>query len=568
MTGRIFRRWLPALLLVILNGNAAPGADTWVPAPELKALADTTGLAAELAHHFQKHEIQRQQDRTMALMRCGAWVGMETLEDPDPDAMVEYLWVRGFMRKANLIKIMLGENLAEELAKTGQGMDEAIAMDPSSLVLVLSRASLAGLWGERWRALGLYRRANGLVAAREQRGEKIPEPWVLEALLGELGTAYQLGLWDEAAIPLERGLEISPRNPAFKVFRGLLLAETGQGAQAMSHAIRMPALEFRQRTSNSSGFRKRPQGFANQWIKSRVFFQEGNFDGARHALGNLESEWHQRRMPFRRLYWENVGLTMEMVGDGEMIRAYERVPVTLRGLLPVHRKSRGPLILDYPHLAVPYYLNAERWPLGGSPFGYLAELMDRMATAGAENDPLLELLALDQVRTMRARGIPEGLCRAFRGRIYFLRGNTPAALRDLQLAHDWLQSEQKSDGGTSYLLGLAYLLSEQPKKARFHLTEALQLDPENPRVMGHLGVALGRSGAADDALEILNRALALDPGRAESWFNRGVLHFQEARWEQSRQDLERARQLSPDDPRIIMQLQKIQIARRASRSEP
>ena len=69
-----------------------------------------------------------------------------------------------------------------------------------------------------------------------------------------------------------------------------------------------------------------------------------------------------------------------------------------------------------------------------------------------------------------------------------------------------------------------------------HARAALGADPLSANAMQGLALRLYRSGAVDDALDYLNRAIEADPDYSILYENRGSLFLNEARFEEARAD--------------------------------
>jgi len=63
-----------------------------------------------------------------------------------------------------------------------------------------------------------------------------------------------------------------------------------------------------------------------------------------------------------------------------------------------------------------------------------------------------------------------------------------------------------------------------------------------------------QSGRTDVALEEARQALATDPTYADAWHLRGLVYLAMKEWDRARSDLDRARELKPDDPDILHNL--------------
>jgi len=87
----------------------------------------------------------------------------------------------------------------------------------------------------------------------------------------------------------------------------------------------------------------------------------------------------------------------------------------------------------------------------------------------------------------------------------------------------------------------------QVSKALPLITELLLSEPESAKLWRHKGLALGRMGKHDEALECFERALRLDPEFFSAWYHKGVALMELQRYEESVAPYEMARKLIPTD---------------------
>jgi Tfp pilus assembly protein PilF len=77
--------------------------------------------------------------------------------------------------------------------------------------------------------------------------------------------------------------------------------------------------------------------------------------------------------------------------------------------------------------------------------------------------------------------------------------------------------------------GLAYLATNEPRKAEFDFDQAIRHDPRNVRAWFNRGVALSMQGRYRDAAESYALALKIDPKHEPSRRNReAVLRMMES----------------------------------------
>ena len=101
--------------------------------------------------------------------------------------------------------------------------------------------------------------------------------------------------------------------------------------------------------------------------------------------------------------------------------------------------------------------------------------------------------------------------------------------------------------------GSAWTLAGEPDRAFAAATMALTLAPDDPALMLDRALALGATGRYAEALEDLDRAVALDPSRADAWLLRGAAKRQLGRVEDAERDVARALSLAPDNAEALLE---------------
>lgn len=77
-------------------------------------------------------------------------------------------------------------------------------------------------------------------------------------------------------------------------------------------------------------------------------------------------------------------------------------------------------------------------------------------------------------------------------------------------------------------------------------TEAIILEPEEPRSYFNRGIVYIKMGEHDKAIDDCNKVIALDPGYAEAYNNRGWAYFQKGLFDRAIQDCNQALLLDPN----------------------
>ncbi len=152
-----------------------------------------------------------------------------------------------------------------------------------------------------------------------------------------------------------------------------------------------------------------------------------------------------------------------------------------------------------------------------------------------------------------------------RGLVFASVGKSDRALKDLKRASEKLTRLGQTDIEVEATLGHLYLDKENQAMALQHLNAAVHLDPEVASVWRDLGLALIMSDQPKEAESALTRALDLDPDSATSWYNRGLLYLHRNDYPRATADLEKAAVLAPDNQEVIKLLQQAQLLERQKR---
>ncbi|MDP9033898.1 MAG: tetratricopeptide repeat protein [Myxococcota bacterium] len=107
-------------------------------------------------------------------------------------------------------------------------------------------------------------------------------------------------------------------------------------------------------------------------------------------------------------------------------------------------------------------------------------------------------------------------------------------------------------------LGTALLGTQDLERALSELRRAVQLDPQRAAFHQNLGYALQQAGQVARAIAEYREALRLDPKLVSAWINLATaLARDPSTRREARDALERARSLSPDDPRVKPNLEEL-----------
>jgi len=563
----------PVFLLifwVVLPADRLKAQDSgeFLPDPSLQqptfllSLVDTTNFANEVWDFQNQIPSIRQSQSHQAREDSDTWLHQYYQKEDKEKASVLSALLQAHYSRITSLGLAKGVSYSDIMAKCRRSLTLCSQRDPTSIVLRFALGNLDYFRGDKYAALAHFRQAAFLLSWKKEVELEVPRHLKLAVWSQLAWSCRELALWDEAMMAIDSGLAIKKSYPSLLLVKGLVLAGSGRGAEAMSFAVRMPPLKYRHTSSNSMGFRRRANNFGNRWIKSQVLLYEGDFSGAVHVLGDLEAE-KSHRLPFIHQFWTDVGLVHELAGDDRAVGMYSEWKNYFFYFMPTRIGTLEAVVLDYPHKDVPFITCENNYYLAGSPFGFLADQMNRMAEAPLEAErEEARLRALGMVQVLFRRGVPAGLCHAFRGRILMLGGATNSAGPDLRAAHAAFEAAGKLDSGTNLLLGLVEMLGGNSNRAEILFREALADAPNQTSLWKNLAIACSRNGQVELALEAMDRALELDSDSSAAWYNRGVINFNQGHFDEALVDLEKAWSLDPGNQRISTLLQRVANSRR------
>jgi len=124
------------------------------------------------------------------------------------------------------------------------------------------------------------------------------------------------------------------------------------------------------------------------------------------------------------------------------------------------------------------------------------------------------------------------------------------------------QPEPRIEAEVHNALGYLWLKMDDLERARGHLTQAIDLEPELAVAYYNLGQLAQREGHANLAERHFKNALSLDPGHVESHVELGFLHLQHKEQEEAQQRFETALELDLHEPQAHLGLSKLAQQRR------
>jgi arylsulfatase A-like enzyme/cytochrome c-type biogenesis protein CcmH/NrfG len=160
-------------------------------------------------------------------------------------------------------------------------------------------------------------------------------------------------------------------------------------------------------------------------------------------------------------------------------------------------------------------------------FGYLSGFKQEKKSRYGREDDLKTLLPLQNM-LLQAK------------RLFFDREYSKvASLCEKVLA------QRPEDAGSIILLSDALVKMNQMKKAVGIIRDGLVLVPQNMELKVRLGGLLADSDASEQALELLNEVLRLQPQRSDAWIFLGIAHFRRGEFGKALAAYEKALALEP-----------------------
>ncbi len=553
------------LLAACASRNTYTVATAIDPEPTAAAAADdTTRFAGMLAVHGQLPADDQAAARAEAEMIAASWRDFEREAREEFDSHFRQ-W---FYRENPVTMDHLGIGLPNAIFD----LQEATGVDPS--------------FAEAWGALGrLTLEAGDLASARryldnarmaaraEAAAGRPVDPAVQLRICRDRAWALRdLALWDEGLVAADEGLALRRGDPELTLIKGLLLADAGRYDEAVQLAARMPALEYPRYDFIYRGFKQQTSAFANNWIRAQALLVRGQVDDAYWMLGDLDLYAYRGLLPFAPRYWRDAGLIAELHGDPKASLYYAVGYVTrpYQNFYPVSGHNVAPQVLDLPDARMPVFLGfGLRYYVAGSPLVYVGTQLNSMAMAYGQTARLQAGgRALQMLDVLQRRNVRPDLCHAWRGRIFYSGEDYGLARAELDTARAAFGAVGRVDATTSLLLGLIAMRDERWTDAETVLAEAAAADTTSALAWRSLGVSHVRAGHPETAARAMDRALQLDRFAVAGWYNRGLLRLQRQEFPGAVHDLERARQLDPENREVQRLLQMAAAGHRAQGGDP
>lgn len=535
------------------------------PTEQLNPKEIPTGSFEEvLLAHLALPEAEKEEIRQKAEAELKNWRRFETEARQYKDAGLRHWFYPDFY--------LISDNWGVGLGNSITALKEATAMDPSYAEGWLALGRLCAVAGDMPTAKGYLDKARRVALARQTDKYPVDHDQWLEIYRQRAWALRDLALWEEGLAAVHEGLTFHRGDPDLVLIKGLLLAGAGRREEAMSLAIRMKPFSYPKHDIFHYGIREQTSDYANRWIKSQALMADGDYELARHVLGELNSYPYRRFLPHQQRFWNDVGLVAELSGDEQAGNYYAIgfISSGYWGYFPWMANNLEPLVLDSPAPEIPIFTSyGGRFHIGGSPLAFAAHQMNMMnfAIHAKQRDFAAgrAKLALD---IAEKRNIRPDIVRAMRGRIYFAHDELELARKDLEAAHEEFTENRQVDSGTSLLLGMMNMTEGGHEQAIPFLLEAVEKDPQLAVGWRSLGVSLVHLGRPTEAAYAMDQALLLEPNSVSGLYNRGLLHLQNRQFDLATADLDRAFKLDPENHEVQRLLQMAAANFRAEGGQP
>lgn len=373
---------------------------------------------------------------------------------------------------------------------------------------------------------------------------------------------HRLGRGSEGLALMEALREASGPGPLpAQVVYGLLLGDCGRFQEANDVALDVGPVEIPNlHLYSDTNFNWKKASYVERWIQANAWLGVGETALARHALGPLF--FLRTALPFKFDYWQDVGLICDLDGDYEEARtAYATACTAKMPLMPFldwDAFTTPPVIDGAPDVRVPVFSAYQDRLLSGSQFSLGVQLMSECSLAADDSVRNRKGRAADRLFTICiARGVRPTLSRALRGHVrYFLR-DFPDAEPDLRRACDELALRDADDPATLLILGTLLFEDGRPQEAVDFLQRTVAVAPDLAGGWRNLGAALAETRRDDEALAAMDRAIELEPGSSRGWHNRGCFYAAHGDPVRASVDLGVALRLAPGEPATIAMAQRV-----------
>ena len=223
----------------------------------------------------------------------------------------------------------------------------------------------------------------------------------------------------------------------------------------------------------------------------------------------------------------HLGLARIAMDKGDLKEAERQLDTALK-MAPMYREARALRADVYRRMGDKEKAEAE--------FGNLAGLEDRLDLA----DPVYY--------EMVEEGISSFWCQV-RGNNYLKKGELNKAEEEFKKALEYQPNEASHTS-----LGYVYQRQKRYEAAMDHYEQALALSPDHLGALNNMAVIYYDLGDLDQAEQVIDRALKIDPESAESWLNHGTFAKKRKNYHEAAESFQKGMNLAPGDMRFVYQL--------------
>jgi len=517
-----------------------------------------------LTRHLDLPEEEQQDLHDKALAHLEELEQFKMEARQSKDASLRHWYYRGVQLDRSTYGVGLGNSITN--------LKIATTADPSFAEAWCDLGHLCAVAGDLNKASQYLDRARLAALARNQKGRPVAAEDQLRIFQQRAWVLRDLGHWQEGLDAVDEGLRFRKGDRDLVLIKGLLLAGAGRYSEANSLAVRMKPFSYPQLDVFHYGARDQTSDYANRWIKSQALLAIGDYELARHVIGELTSYPYRWFLPHQKRFWTDVGLVAELAGDEDagVYYAIGLISDHYYGFYPFGAGNFEPLVLDVPGEEIPFFTTfGGRFYLGGSPLAYAASQMNMMSMGifqGQRSQAAWR--AREALDIAERRHIRPAVARAMRGRVNFAQEDFAAAKDDLSRACAEFRTAGTIDPGSSLLLGLLNVQEGKHAQAIPLFEEAVATDEGLTTAWRSLSVSLVHLGRREEAALAMDRALEQDPRSLVGLYNRGLLHLQAKEFAAATSCLDRALKQDPENHEVLRLLQMAATGHRSAGGDP
>ena len=316
------------------------------------------------------------------------------------------------------------------------------------------------------------------------------------------------------------------------LLEALLCVDVGETGRAKALARHLPSRELpRIRTWNpfKSGAARKESEFACDWVYFMASAREGERD---QALAHMQDICFGLELPphLNHRYWQDRGQVLEQLklyGPARMAYGYAFIYHPYYVFFPMDGGRGNARVTDQTGCGRIYYRGYRHFYVGGSLFSYAANRL--VAMDMAEDTVTREetgIQALEALSACVKRGIRPASSLALRGQVHYRLNQDELAIADLAAADAALAELGRPSGDVKKLWAIIEFQRENYEACLEVLRGYTDFKPQDGFGWRTAGVALINLERYEEARNVLERALRVDPGSQEGYFNLGLLYLQ------------------------------------------